>query len=268
MEYYLSNNDGNFYGPFPVHQLLNAGIKRETMVWRKGLTAWYPAYLLPELNDVINNTPPPLEITLNAPDNQSTELPETQLEASVVCTPQGESAKPETKSMTEAKIDREQEPAAVAKTADKPVERPTKKPTKRTARKSAVKPAEKPAKKDKKKNNTGKNKKSKYDYPVSEWRIESIWLLAFVIIHIIMALSGQSTFSYIYLDIFGAILSITGIIIGYKIKALNKVSYAKDSDSRNAAEKLSKFNGFLVSTTAAIGFIIILYQSAHYVYVC
>ena len=103
---------------------------------------------------------------------------------------------------------------------------------------------------------------------MSPWFNESIWLLVFVIIHVILALTDMTTFEYIYLDILGAILCITGIVIGARIKSLNKVSYAKDSATRNQAEKLSKFNGFLVSATAAAGFLIILYQSAHYVYVC
>ena len=59
-----------------------------------------------------------------------------------------------------------------------------------------------------------------------------------------------------------------GIVIGIKIRKLNAISYKKGSESRLKAEKLGYFNGILVSATAAIGFLIILVQSAHYVYVC
>ena len=96
---------------------------------------------------------------------------------------------------------------------------------------------------DEKKSGSKKDSKTKYDFPVSPWLSESIWLLAFVIIHAILALTDMTTFEYIYLDIVGAVLSITGIVIGIKIKSLNKVSYAKSSDTRNLAEKFSKFNG-------------------------
>ena len=83
-----------------------------------------------------------------------------------------------------------------------------------------------------------------------------------------MAIFDWTTFEYLYVDIVGAVLSITGIIIGIKIRKLNKISYKKGSETRLKAEKLGYFNGFFVSTIAAIGFIIILIQSAHYVFVC
>ena len=59
-----------------------------------------------------------------------------------------------------------------------------------------------------------------------------------------------------------------GIAIGVKIRKLNNISYKKGCESRLKAEKLGYFNGIFVSTIAAIGFLIILVQSAHYVYVC
>ena len=259
MEYYLSNNDGNFSGPYLLQQLHSAGIKRETMVWREGLSAWYPAYLLPELNDVINLIPPPLEITLNAPDFQPPELPEIQqamgTENMVV---QSEGNEPATKAKPVAKKQSKPKKTAakpVAKEAEKPVAKEAKKPVKKEA--------------DTKKSGSQKESKTKYDHPVSPWFNESIWLLAFVLIHaLIEVCSDKINITYIYLDIIGAALCITGVIIGAKIKALNKVSYAKDSATRNQAEKLARFNGFFVSATAAAGFLIVLYQTAHYVYVC
>lgn len=239
------------------------------MVWREGLSAWYPAYLLPELNDVINLIPPPLEITLNAPDFQPPELPEIQqamgTENMVM---QSEGNEPPTKAKTVAKMHQK---AATQKTAAKPVVKEVEKPVAKETEKPVAKEAEKPVKKeaDTKKSGSQKKSKTKYDHPVSPWFNESIWLLAFVLIHtLIEVCSDKINITYIYLDIIGAALCITGVIIGAKIKALNKVSYAKDSATRNQAEKLARFNGFFVSATAAAGFLIVLYQTAHYVYVC
>lgn len=259
MEYYISNSYGSFTGPHTKHQLLNAGLKRDTLVWREGFTTWYPAYQLPELNDIISSTPPPLAATPTAPSNLPPAMPASQLAMSAKdIAKQSEISEPQAKILPKTK------PAEdlAAKPAKRPVAKPAKKPV--------VSPTQKPvAKETTAKNNASKkNSKSKYDHPVSPWFNESIWLLAFVIIHVILALTDMTTFEYIYLDILGAILCITGIVIGAKIKSLNKVSYAKDSATRNQAEKLSKINGFLVSATAAAGFLIILYQSAHYVYVC
>ncbi len=267
MEYYISNSYGSFTGPHSKHQLLNAGLKRDTLVWREGFTTWYPAHQLPELNDIIASTPPPLAETSNAPGNLPPVMPASQpvMKAKVI-TKQSEKNEPQTNVMPKAKLT--EKPAA--KNAQKPVAKNAQKPAAKNAQKPVAKNAQKPvAKETTAKNNASKkNGKSKYDHPVSPWFNESVWLLAFVIIHVILALTDMTTFEYIYLDILGAILCITGIVIGAKIKSLNKVSYAKNSTTRNQAEKLSKFNGYLVSATAAAGFLIILYQSAHYVYVC
>lgn len=235
MQYYISNSYGSFTGPHTKHQLLSAGLKRDTLVWREGFTTWYPAYQLTELSDIIASTPPPLATTPTTPSNLPPAMPASQ------------------PAMSSRDIARQSEIGeSQAKVLPK------------------AKPAQKPAAKETtaKSNASKKSSKSKYDHPVSPWFNESIWLLAFVIIHVILALTDMTTFEYIYLDILGAILCITGIVIGSKIKSLNKVSYAKNSATRNQAEKLSKFNGFLVSATAAAGFLIILYQSAHYVYIC
>ena len=114
-----------------------------------------------------------------------------------------------------------------------------------------------------------KEKKTKYNYPVADWCNESIWLLVFVITHTLIEVCGDKiNYTYIFLDIIGAVLSITGIVIGLKIRALNKISYQKNSESRLKAEKLGFFNGIFVSATAAIGFLIVLVQSAYYVYTC
>ena len=259
MEYYISNNYGSFTGPHLKHQLLSAGLKRDTMVWREGFPTWYPAYQLPELSDIFASTPPPLAATPYTPGNQPPALPASQPAVSTQnIAKQGESPQPHKEIKPAVKT----HPKPSVKSAARPVARPAAKPVAKSADKSVAKPA------TAKKSGSKKDSKTKYDFPVSPWLSESIWLLAFVIIHAILALTDMTTFEYIYLDIVGAVLSITGIVIGLKIKSLNKVSYAKGSDTRNLAEKFSKFNGFLVSATAAAGFLIILYQSAHYVYVC
>ena len=259
MEYYISNNYGSFTGPHLKHQLLSAGLKRDTMVWREGFPTWYPAYQLPELSDLFASTPPPLAATPYVPSNQPPALPASQPAVSAQnIAKQGESPQPQKEIKPAVKT----HPKPSAKSAARPVAKPAAKPV----AKSADKPVAKPA--TAKKSGSKKDSMTKYDFPVSPWLSESIWLLAFVIIHAILALTDMTTFEYIYLDIVGAVLSITGIVIGIKIKSLNKVSYAKGSDTRNLAEKFSKFNGFLVSATAAAGFLIILYQSAPYVYVC
>lgn len=267
MQYYISNSYGSFTGPHTKHQLLNAGLKRDTLVWREGFTTWYPAYQLTELSDIIASTPLPLAATPTTPSNLPPAMPASKPAMSVRdLAKQSEIGELQAKVLPKAKT--AQKP--MAKPAQKPVGSPVQKPAAKPAQKPVVKPAKKPSAKEitAKNDASKKNGGSKYDHPVSPWFNESIWLLAFVIIHVILALTDMTTFEYIYLDILGAILCITGIVIGSKIKSLNKVSYAKNSVTRNQAEKLSKFNGFLVSATAAAGFLIILYQSAHYVYVC
>lgn len=39
MDYYLSNNDGQYTGPYSKDRLIAAGLDRSTMVWRQGLAA-------------------------------------------------------------------------------------------------------------------------------------------------------------------------------------------------------------------------------------
>lgn len=241
MKYYLSNNDGAYIGPFDPDQLIDNGLKRDTMVWREGLTSWFPAYQLPELSNIVDQTPPPLEMTLghmssNSPMTEG--QPPQQVNPPTVTVPKEVQPKPAVKTVTKSTA------------ANKPA-------VKETAAVTTKKKAE----------TTKKKPKTKYSYPVASWLNESITLLVFVAIHAGMALCKWTTWEYIYLDAVGALLCIVGIVIGSKIKNLNGVSYDKDTPSRNLAEKLSYFNGLFVSVTAAIGFIIILVQSAHYVYV-
>ncbi len=227
MFYYISNNYEQYSGPFAIDQLIANGLKRDSLVWRDGFTAWLPAWQVQELAGIIGNTPPPLEITL-----QNVQVPKRAPAVSKVRTAQ--------KAPAISKESIAKKPTAAKK------EQTSKKPT--TAAKT-------------------KKNKGKRSYPVASWLPEAVALLIFIAIHASMALAGWTIWEYIYLDALGAVLCIIAIAIGAKIKALNKVSYENGSASRFQAERRSKFNGFFVSTLAAIGFLIILVQSAHYVYV-
>lgn len=259
MDYYISRNDGKYIGPFKKDQLIANGLDLDDLVWRQGLSGWIPANQLPELSDIIGDVPPPMEITLGPeiaqqplvqPVQQTTELSygtnakiKTELE-------QLNKEKEELKKLLEQKKTEGNKKLAAA----------------RTQRKAEIAEKKKQEEKVAKKELAKAKKKTKYDHPVADWRNESIWLLVFVAIHALIEFCSEPTI-YLYFDILGAILSITGIIIGVKIRKLNKISYKKDSQSRLKAEKLSHFNGLFVSATAAIGFLIVFVQSAHYVYV-
>lgn len=260
MLYYLSKNDGLYTGPFTTDQLIANGLERDTMVWREGLAAWIPAYQLPELNDIIAETPPPLEMTLgpvNAlrePVQQSVQHLQQSVDTNAKIKQQLEQLnkeKAELKQVLEQKKNEGNKKLVEA----------------RDQRRAEIKEKKKTEEKEAKKELAKAKKKTKDDYPVCDWRNESIWLLAFVAIHAAIGYFNDSASIYLYLDILGAVLSIIGIVIGVKIKQLNKISYKKGSPERNLAEKLGYFNGIFVSATAAVGFLIILYQSAYYVYV-
>ena len=261
MDYYISKNDGKYIGPFKKDQLIANGLDLDDLVWRQGLSGWTPANQLPELSDIIGDVPPPMEITLGPeraqqplvqPVQQTTQQSygttakiKTQLE-------QLNNEKEELKKLLEQKKTEGNKKLAAA----------------RTQRKAEITEKKKQEEKVAKKELAKAKKKTKYDHPVADWRNESIWLLAFVIIHALIEFcSDNPSHTYLCLDAIGAALSITGIIIGVMIRKLNKISYKKDSQSRLKAEKLSYFNGLFVSATAAIGFLIVFVQSAHYVYV-
>lgn len=260
MDYYISKNNGQYSGPFKKEQLIANGLELGDLVWRQGLTAWMPANQLPELRDIINDVPPPMEMVL------SPEAP-----TSATATAVSKTAPKQEIAESKRKIQKPKEPVSKTKEAkvskDKALTtaRTTSAATtslKKTDTKVAATTKEKPKAK-------AKEKKTKYNYPVADWRNEAIWLLAFVLIHALIEVCGDKiNFTYIYLDIVGALMSITGIITGMKIRELNKISYEKNSEPRLLAEKLGYFNGIFVSATAAIGFLIVLVQSAYYVYLC
>lgn len=275
MDYYISKNNGQYSGPFKKEQLINNGLDLNDLVWRQGLAAWMPANQLPELIDIINDVPPPMEMVLSpdVPTSASSPFVGTTPVSSTVrvsesmtnpnsspykiegVEPKRELKKP-VSTLKEAKVSKDK-----ALTTAKTTQATTTSP-KKNDNKVATNNKEKPKAK-------AKEKKTKYNYPVADWRNESIWLLAFVAIHaLIEVCSDKINYTYLYLDIIGAALSITGIVIGIQIRKLNKTSYEKNSQSRLKAEKLGYFNGIFVSATAAIGFLVVLVQSAYYVYTC
>jgi GYF domain 2 len=47
-------------GPFSMPDLMNQDIAKDTLIWKKGLINWTAATNLPELEDLLDNTPPPI----------------------------------------------------------------------------------------------------------------------------------------------------------------------------------------------------------------
>ena len=245
MDYYISKNNGKYSGPFKKEQLINNGLDLNDLVWRQGLEAWIPANQLPELRDIINGS---AQATVMSEAAMKQELVESKREI--------QELKESVAKLKEAKVSKDKALTTARTTSAATTS------LKKTDTKVAATTKEKPKAK-------AKEKKTKYNYPVADWRNESIWLLVFVVIHALIEFYGDKiNYTYIYLDIIGAVLSITGIIIGMKIRKLNNISYEKNSKSRLKAEKLGYFNGIFVSATAAIGFLIVLVQSAYYVYTC
>ena len=257
MDYYIALPGKKRGGPYKKKDLIANGIKPDSLVWRQGLETWMAAKQVEDLSDLFVGTnkpapaiaPPPLP---TPPPMPASVMPETSPETITLQRKLDDSKK----EIEELKTLLEQKESE----ADKKLVAVSEK------RKAEVK--EKKKENEKKKETTKNKKKTKYDHPVCDWRDESIWLLVLVVCHALMALFQWTTFEYIYLDIVGAVLSILGIVIGCKIRSLNAISYKKNSESRLKAEPLGHFNGILVSATAAVGFLIILVQSAHYVYVC
>lgn len=58
-EYFYIDENNVQQGPVSVQNLLAAGVKRDTMVWRQGMADWMRACTVPELEDLFRATPPP-----------------------------------------------------------------------------------------------------------------------------------------------------------------------------------------------------------------
>ena len=59
-KYYL-RIDGQQLGPFKKYELLENGLKRDTLVWSQKLTNWTPAYKVSDLASLLEKLPPELE---------------------------------------------------------------------------------------------------------------------------------------------------------------------------------------------------------------
>jgi len=257
MEYYITTGNGKYIGPFGKDKLIANGLTSDTLVWREGMTAWTPARLLRELDDITGEMPPPLEMTLSSqsveqPPALEQEINKLHMENSRLNSTIDDLKNKEIDLKTKKIITKEKKVISTEKktstlknveTSDKSVNKNVKQKTKKK---------------------TGK--KTKYDFPVCTWIGQTFFILACVLFHIILALDGDTTFFYIYLDFVGLAICIVALIIGFKIRKLNKISYEKDSPSRITADKLGYYNGILVSGAAAVGFLIILVQSSLYVY--
>lgn len=57
-EYYIRYN-GQQYGPMPKDQLKSYGLNHSSMVWTQGMPNWAAASTVPELREILGNTPPP-----------------------------------------------------------------------------------------------------------------------------------------------------------------------------------------------------------------
>lgn len=261
MDYYISSADGKYKGPFKKENLIANGLKPETLVWRQGQASWLPARDMPEIADLLVATPPPLAMAMAQHASMTSPPPLSQLQNSKDALAQ---------ELEQSRLELEELKKSVITLEN------AKKKTKAPAGGNVTASSQLKSKPKSAGTNTGKAKtttkakkkpNNRYSYPVATWLNESITLMVIVVTHVLLAITGYTTFFYIYLDAVGAVLCATGITLGLNIQALNKISYKKDSPSRIKADKLSYINGLLVSVTAAIGFLIILVQSAHYIYV-
>ncbi len=84
--YYLI--DGEQKGPASVEELINSGVKGDTLVWRQGMDDWKRASEVEELHDVIEqNTPPPPPVN----SRSTMPPPRTKSETSQVASTDNES---------------------------------------------------------------------------------------------------------------------------------------------------------------------------------
>ncbi len=55
MNYHFANGNVQM-GPFPMHELIGRGLKRDSLVWREGMADWQRADTVPELATLFNGT--------------------------------------------------------------------------------------------------------------------------------------------------------------------------------------------------------------------
>lgn len=201
--YYISQGDGRTLGPYRKDTLIANGLTPNTLVWRQGMSAWATANVIPELNDLLVETPPPLPVA--APEAVTLQAVQTEIinEQTVQTEVVNEQLADPLKSIT------------------------------------------------------------KYQFPAPTWRGEAVVVLICVVFHFFFGLANKSPYYYLLLDLIGFIMCVVALVIGTNISSLNRVSYVKDTPTRIKADKLADSNGKLVCITSAIGFIIILVQTAY-----
>jgi len=74
MKYYDSDGT-NQYGPFSIEELSDKKIIKETLIWHEGIEDWKKASDIPELANIIAQTPPPISKT---PPDIKNKITETQ----------------------------------------------------------------------------------------------------------------------------------------------------------------------------------------------
>jgi hypothetical protein len=61
MDGYFFHDGNEQRGPFTVEELKEKSIRRDTPIWKKGLTDWTRAGDIAELKSLFENTPPPFQ---------------------------------------------------------------------------------------------------------------------------------------------------------------------------------------------------------------
>lgn len=108
--------------------------------------------------------------------------------------------------------------------------------------------------------------RTKYDFPSPSWLKETLFVLVCISGHFFLGITGITTTWYIFIDIVGFVLCIPAIIIATNINSLCKISFAENSPTRIKADRLARFNGWLVGVLFILGCIVIFYQSANDMY--
>lgn len=65
-QYYYLDENNQQKGPIGKAELISAGVRQQTMIWKKGMPNWQPASSVPEVADIFAETlepaPPPLPV--------------------------------------------------------------------------------------------------------------------------------------------------------------------------------------------------------------
>ena len=78
-EYYFLSPDNQRMGPVTLEQLLESQINGDTLIWKKGLTAWTPAKEVPEVAAMLAPTFQQPEPQVNSHPTETRPCPPTNL---------------------------------------------------------------------------------------------------------------------------------------------------------------------------------------------